>query len=99
MVKRQTIGANPLDVMVPPTPPPSPELAEEDKKASKERCTFHISLDLMEQARNCVFWTPGLTMGQLAEEGLRHAIAAHEKKNGGPFQQRKSNLKGGRPVR
>jgi len=99
MVKRQTIGANPLDVMVPPTPPPSPELAEEEKKDAKERCTFHISVALMERARNCVFWTPGLTMGGLAEEGIKKALGAYEKKNGGPFPQRKSNLKGGRPVR
>jgi cellulose biosynthesis protein BcsQ len=26
-------------------------------------------------------------------------LAAHEKKNGGPFPQRKSNLKGGRPMK
>jgi hypothetical protein len=99
MVKRQTIGANPLDVMVPPAPSPSPELAQEDRKAAKERCTFHIPVDLMERARNCVFWTPGLTMGGLAEEGIKKALDAYEKKNGGPFQHRKSNLKGGRPAR
>ncbi len=38
-------------------------------------------------------------MGGLAEEGIRHALATHEKENGGPFQPRKSNLKGGRPMK
>jgi len=98
MARRQTIGANPLDVMVPPIPAPG-ELAAEDKKAIRERCTFHLHVDLMDKVRNCVFWTPGLTMADIAEEGLRHALAAYEKKNGGPFPQRKSNLKGGRPMR
>jgi hypothetical protein len=41
----------------------------------------------------------GETAGRLAEEGLRHALDSHEKKNGGPFPQRKANLKGGRPMK
>lgn len=94
MTRRSTIGTSPLDLVV-----PEKVIQEETEKAAKERCTFHIPVDLMERARNCVFWTPGLTMGALAEEGLRHALAAYEKKNGGPFTQRKANLKGGRPVR
>jgi hypothetical protein len=56
-------------------------------------------LDLMERVRNCVYWTPGLTMADIAEEGIRHTLAAYEKKNGGAFPQRKANLKGGRPVK
>jgi hypothetical protein len=96
-MKRSTIGTNPLDTMV-PVPPPA-VMEEEEQKTTKERCTFHLPLDLMERVRNCVFWTPGLTMADIAEEGIRHALAAHEKKNDGPFPQRKSNLKGGRPMK
>ncbi len=71
----------------------------QEKRVLRERSTFHLPVDLMERVRNCVFWTPGLTMGGLAEEGIRHTLAAHEKENGGPFQPRKSNLKGGRPMK
>ncbi len=71
----------------------------QEKGVLRERSTFHLPVELMERVRNCVFWTPGLTMGGLAEEGIRHALAAHEKENGGPFQSRKSNLKGGRPMK
>jgi hypothetical protein len=71
----------------------------QEGRVERERATFHLPVELMERVRNCVFWTPGLTMGGLAEVGIRHALAAREKKNGGPFQPRKSNLKGGRPMK
>ena len=72
---------------------------EQERRPEKERCTFHIPIDLMERVRNCVFWTPGLTMAALAEEGLRSALDSYEKKNGGAFPLRTANLKGGRPVK
>ncbi len=71
----------------------------ETSKSGKDRCTFHLPMDLMERVRNCVYWTPGLTMAEIAEEGIRHALAGYEKKNGGPFPPRKANLKGGRPMK
>jgi hypothetical protein len=71
----------------------------EEGRIVKDRCTFHLPMDLMERVRNCVFWTPGLTMAEVAEEGIRHSLEAYEKKNGGPFQPRKHNLKGGRPMK
>jgi len=86
------LEANSLDPLVLVLPP-------QEKRVKRERTTFHLPVELMERVRNCVFWTPGLTMGALAEEGIRHALAAHEKRNGGRFQARKSNLKGGRPMK
>jgi hypothetical protein len=79
--------------------PDKAALKGEAENARKERATFHLPVDLMERVRNCVWWSPGLTMGQVAEAALRKEIDALEKKNGGPYAPRKSNLKGGRPMK
>ena len=94
-MKRSTVGTDPIDAVVTTTTAD----AEKSTRPVKERSTFHLPIDLMDRMRNCVFWTPGLTMGELAEEGIRKVVDAYEKKNGGPFQTRKSNLKGGRQLK
>jgi hypothetical protein len=66
-----------------------------------KRESFSVQIDgeLLDRARNAVFSSPGLTMADLMEDALRKAVAALEKKNGGPFPKRKGNLKAGRPIR
>ena len=76
-----------------PQAPPQPE------KVVKERLTIHISVPLIERAKNAVFWTPGLTLADLGERALEALVTQLEKENGGPYQPRPHELKGGRPMK
>lgn len=97
--KVSTIGSNPLDQVVPmrpqsPIPPDDPEPA----KAARERVTIALPADLMERARNAVYWTPGATLAGLVEEAVADSLDQIEKRNGGSFKPRGSNLKPGRKM-
>jgi hypothetical protein len=70
-----------------------------DKKPGKERLTVHLRVDVIDRAKDAVYWTPGLTLAGLAEEAFIEALEKIEKKHGGPFDPRKGELKGGRPVK
>ena len=70
-----------------------------DKKPGKERLTVHVGVDVIDRAKNAVYWTPGLTLAGLAEDSLVKSLDKLEKDHGGPFPPRKSELKGGRPVK
>lgn len=54
--------------------------------------------DLVERAKNIVYWSPGVTLSGLIEEGLRSAVERRERANGGPFKNRPAELQRGRPV-
>jgi len=112
MTKRKTIGETPWDAVVPPkvetvaapkkakTRPSAPSKpSETTPKAEKERLTVHLPVDVIERAKNAVFWTPGLTLAGLAEAALNKALEGLEKAHGGPFDRRKGELKGGRPMK
>jgi hypothetical protein len=71
----------------------------EDKRPEKERLTVHLRVDVIDRAKDAVYWTPGLTLAGLAEEAFIEALEKIEKKHGGPFDPRKGELKGGRPVK
>ncbi len=68
-------------------------------RPSKERLTVHISVPLIERAKNAVFWTPGLTLADLGERALETLVSELEKQNGRPFEPRPHELKGGRPLK
>ncbi len=94
---RSTIGENPLDAVV-PTAPASPPPAS--RAPTLERFSSSLPADLMERARNAVFWTPGATMASLLEEGLGGVVERLERENGGPFKQRAGDrLRAGRQVK
>jgi hypothetical protein len=102
--RRQTIGSNPLDAVVPhpgnnrQTAKTEPA-AMPDEKKPKERMTFHLPVETMDRAKNAVYWTPGLTLADLADEALKDAVDKLEKKRGERFPPRASELKGGRPIK
>ncbi len=122
-MSRQTIGDNPLDALL-----TAPEEAKEKPKkkqklsdngpqkpsnGNKQRLTVQISEDIVEMAKNAVYWTRGLTLAQLTEKALEKAIRALEKNSvifddetgkplknkGEPFPNRKEELKSGRPLK
>ena len=113
MTPRRTIGEDPLDAYFSPRKPqearkaPVPgkttrkatERPQEAPRAGKDRLTVHLPPEVIDRAKNAVFWTPGLTLAGLAEEAFVEALEKLEKKNGGPFKPRTSELKGGRPMK
>lgn len=101
MARRKTIGASPLDAVIPLGRRDEPRRARdpEPEKATKERVTFQLPTETIERARNAVFWTPGATMAALMEEALSVHLDRLEKKRGEPFPTRSGALKTGRPVK
>lgn len=112
---RRALGDDPLDAVIPgggdnrqneqertsgsqPAAPRSSRLAP--ARAQKTRATFHLPVDLLEEARDIVYWVPGLTMASLTEEALRREIQRIKdaRNNGDNFPSRESDLKRGRPV-
>jgi len=98
--KRRTIGDNPLDAVVPRASSSAAVAEPENGRAkAKERMTFHLPVQVMDRAKNAVFWTPGLTLTDLAAQALTEAVDRLEKKRGEVFPPRKAELKGGRPMK
>jgi hypothetical protein len=64
----------------------------------KKNLAVVISADIVERAKNIVYWTPGVTLAGLVEEGLEKAVERRERANGGPFKERPADLQRGRPV-
>ena len=103
---RKTIGTNPLDAVVPDltaqnqnTQTGKTARANAMTRTNKQRLTVHIPVPLIERAKNAVFWTPGLTLADLGERALESLVSELEKQNGGPFDVRPHELKGGRPLK
>jgi len=116
--RRATIGADPLDAIVPAQaatkasrrglalagttprkePPPKP------RKPQKVRATFHLPLDLFEEARDAVVYLSGppvrLTLATLGEGALRRELDRLKKEHnrGKAFPKRDEPLRGGRPI-
>lgn len=81
--------------------PPQIKQVEHSKqtvRGPRQRFTVHLPADLVEQLRRAVFWTPGLTLSDLAEDALRQAVGRLEKEHGGPFPELRGSIRG-RPVR
>jgi hypothetical protein len=87
------------------TTPASAPAAEAHTRApataggTKERLTIHVPIPLIDRVKNAVFWTPGLTLADLGARALEEYVTQLEKENGGPFEPRRHELKGGRPMR
>lgn len=99
MPRRKTIGNDPLDIYEETTGEESPAVQEQNGRPQKERMSTYIDSDLVNRAKNIVYWTPGLTLAQLTEEALRERVNELERSNGGAYQQRDTELRGGRPMK
>lgn len=111
---RRALGDDPLDAVIPGggaqsapqqnakvTGPSSNRYVRSDPgRAQKTRATFHLPVDLLEEARDVVYWVPGLTMANLTEEALRREIQRIKdvRNNGENFPIREGDIKRGRPV-
>ena len=75
------------------------------RAGAKVRATFHVSAELLEEARNAVVYLAGpptrLTLADLAETALKKELERLKKahNSGKEFPARNGELKGGRPIR
>ncbi|MBI2421749.1 MAG: hypothetical protein HYV27_02885 [Candidatus Hydrogenedentes bacterium] len=112
--RRPTIGNDPLEAYVPATrdsrsaEAESPRAAKANPKTGgggKVRATFHVSADILEEARNAVVYLAGpptrLTLADLAENALKRELERLKKahNSGKEFPARNGDLRGGRPIR
>ena len=91
---RKTIGANPLDTVIPPQP--AEPVEEPAAPEPKIRVTLHLTREMASKLRAAVYWTPGETLTSLVERGVRVEIARMEKERGEPFPP-PGKLRTGRP--
>lgn len=91
-----------------PPPPAPPAEGPQDGETGAEavstvasaraKLTVDIPETVLEQARDAVYWTPGLTLVELVTAALRRELAHREEQRGKPFEQRPGELVTGRPV-
>lgn len=67
------------------------------KAVPRKRLTIYLPVELLERARNAVYWTSGTTLAGLIEQALSRSLEGRESLNGGRFPRRLAELKGGRP--
>lgn len=72
---------------------------KKNKEIKRERLTAQIPREIIERARNAVYWTPGLTLAGLTEIAIEKLLDELEEKLGKPFPPRTTELKAGRPVK
>lgn len=115
--RRPTIGNDPLEAYVPArresrateddavAPQRDAKASAKPRASVKVRATFHISSDVLEEARNAVVYLAGpptrLTLADLAENALKRELERLRKahNSGKEFPARKGELRGGRPIR
>lgn len=65
----------------------------------KHRLTVYLPDDLIERARDAVYWTPGLTIAKLFTDAVEGAIHRLQTATASPFPARTGKLRVGRPRR
>ena len=107
---RSTIGKDPFadviqdrlgeeaEVIQHPTARRVVEAHRDETDDKKEKMTVHLTHDLINRVKNAAYWDPEHTITSIAEIGMKYAIEKVEREHGGPYPQRKHELKGGRPI-
>lgn len=76
--------------------PTSPTPAE---PSARLRLSTEIDAQVLDRAKDAVFWTPGQTLAAFVEEALSQEIQRRTDERGEPFPPRTSHLPPGHPVR
>ena len=103
---RPALGVDPLDALLGDagTTGRHRRLVIEPAPPRRVRATFHLPLDLVDEARNATVALSGpptrLTLARLVENALRREVQRlRDVHNGGsPFPLRDADLVGGRPI-
>jgi hypothetical protein len=69
------------------------------QRQKKLRVGVQLPAELIERARDAVYWTPGLTLNKLAEIALAQTLECLETLRGNPFPPRVGSLPVGRQIR
>jgi len=78
----------------------SPSIAKEKTAGPRNvRLTVNLPSHLVEQMRDAVYWTPGLTLAWMIARAVRASLADLETIHQGPFPRRLKPLRAGRPRR
>lgn len=97
---REAVGADPANTIKPRKRGLAAEAARgRPPRVLKQRLTVHLPVELIDRAKDAVYWTPGLTLAGLAEETLTKALDEMEKERGEPFPPRREELRRGRPLK
>lgn len=70
---------------------------EPENKPRMVRLTVNLPSHLVEQMRDAVYWTPGLTLAWMIARAVRASLNELESMNQGPFPRRSKPLRAGRP--
>jgi len=65
--------------------------------ARRVRITVNLPADLVEQMRDAVYWTPGVTLAWLVARAMKTSLTELQSKRQGPFPRRSKPLRAGRP--
>jgi post-segregation antitoxin (ccd killing protein) len=69
------------------------------QRSKKLRVGVQLPAELVERARDAVYWTPGLTLNKLAEIALAQTLECLETLRGNSFPPRTGSLPVGRRIR
>jgi hypothetical protein len=75
----------------------TPAIGEAEEKPRMVRLTVALPSDLVEQMRDAVYWTPGLTLAWLIGRAVRTSLAELVQSHRGPFPRLSKPLRAGRP--
>lgn len=75
----------------------TPTMKGPEHKSRMVRLTVNLPSDLVEQLRDAVYWTPGVTLAWMIARSVRTSLAELESTNQGPFPKRAKPLRAGRP--
>ena len=80
-----------------PIPVTMPAGAGGERPMRTVRLTVNLPFDLVEQMRDAVYWTPGLTLAWMVAQAARTSLAELKAAHQGPFPRRLKPLRAGRP--
>ena len=72
-------------------------VSEKIERPRMVRLTVNLPSTLVEQMRDAVYWTPGLTLAWMIARAVRASLADLETIHQGPFPRRLKPLRAGRP--
>lgn len=91
--------ADPLDDLLADASGPTADEPPADAPRRRRRLSTEIDAEVLDAAKDAVFWTPGMTLAAFVTESLSRQIQRLTDERGEPFPPRTSALPPGRPVR
>ena len=71
---------------------------QQPAEGNKVTLSIRFPPELLERARTVVYYTPGETLGSLAERAILRELERMERSRGEPYPDKRGPLKTGRPI-